>query len=623
MKRNSIKKLLAVFLVAVMTLGCLCVPAFAANCDANKDNTDRRIVYFGSYPQSEVTDKDLVDELNALEVQWNSYGYYRGEDVEITDASGKTETVSRPVAGDWMAYADTVLDGVKYRAVKISDNRPFYTDYNSAGSYQDDNGYKAGNVYWFRYEPLKWLVLNEKDGERTVYCESLIDSQPYCNTVYEHGNDVYGKTGYWGDENYEDYANDYSASSVRAWLNSDFYNTAFSEEEKEAIAVTTVNNDAFSASNSDYGCMETEDKIFLLSYQEMTNTRNGFFADGDSYYGARGAEGTDYAKCQGLRVFDVKIDEENTYEGSSWWWLRSAGNASNSVSAVQCGGYINSYGAYVNYTYLGIRPALTLKLTPEIYNHENVTCTRTKEPTCTENGIDKYECQSCGYSYEEILPALGHSYSITESKAPTCIADGFEKYRCSVCGNSYKTILPATGHDLEVIDEQPATCSEKGYRNSKCKNCDYTLEEELAATGHRAYEDDRYPASCTQGGIVLYKCEFCDFSYTELFPAYGHTPVIDGAVAPTCSKTGLTQGSHCFTCGEVLVKRETIPATNDHKDENDDGYCDSCNKVLDETKTCDCICHKDGFAGFIYKIVRAFWKLFNLNQTCECGAQHY
>lgn len=40
--------------------------------------------------------------------------------------------------------------------------------------------------------------------------------------------------------------------------------------------------------------------------------------------------------------------------------------------------------------------------------------------------------------------------------------------------------------------------------------------------------------------------------------------------------------------------------------------------------TCTCICHKHGkFYKIIYKIVRVFWKLFGINQTCACGKRHY
>ncbi|MGN0341710.1 MAG: Ig-like domain-containing protein [Roseburia sp.] len=40
----------------------------------------------------------------------------------------------------------------------------------------------------------------------------------------------------------------------------------------------------------------------------------------------------------------------------------------------------------------------------------------------------------------------------------------------------------------------------------------------------------------------------------------GHTPEIDAAVAVTCTGDGLTEGSHCAVCGELLVAQEVVPA---------------------------------------------------------------
>ena len=39
-----------------------------------------------------------------------------------------------------------------------------------------------------------------------------------------------------------------------------------------------------------------------------------------------------------------------------------------------------------------------------------------------------------------------------------------------------------------------------------------------------------------------------------------HTVAIDAAVAPTCTETGLTEGSHCSDCNEILTVQQTVAA---------------------------------------------------------------
>ena len=49
-----------------------------------------------------------------------------------------------------------------------------------------------------------------------------------------------------------------------------------------------------------------------------------------------------------------------------------------------------------------------------------------------------------------------------------------------------------------------------------------------------------------------------DYDYQPTI--HHHTLVIDEAIAPGCIEPGKTQGSHCSTCGEIIVKQEVIPA---------------------------------------------------------------
>lgn len=67
---------------------------------------------------------------------------------------------------------------------------------------------------------------------------------------------------------------------------------------------------------------------------------------------------------------------------------------------------------------------------------------RTKEPTCTEDGINTYTC-ACGDSYTEYIEANGHNY-VSEVIAPTNSEKGYTLHKCLNCEQSYKDnfVLP-------------------------------------------------------------------------------------------------------------------------------------------------------------------------------------
>ena len=88
--------------------------------------------------------------------------------------------------------------------------------------------------------------------------------------------------------------------------------------------------------------------------------------------------------------------------------------------------------------------------------------------------------------------------------------------------------------------------------------------------------------SCTKEGSKTLKCTKCGNTYNEKIEKKAHTSVIDNSVAATCTTAGLTEGSHCSTCGTVIKARTTVPATG-HTDMNNDGLCDKCGKSLAPT----------------------------------------
>jgi len=84
-------------------------------------------------------------------------------------------------------------------------------------------------------------------------------------------------------------------------------------------------------------------------------------------------------------------------------------------------------------------------------------------------------------------------------------------------------------------------------------------------------------ATCTENGNIAYwYCSGCDKCFSDaegkieirkeltVIPKFGHKVVVDAAVAPTHNSTGLTEGSHCETCNEVLVAQQEIPKLSEN-----------------------------------------------------------
>ena len=311
-------------------------------------------IQIGNYPQNRVADKALIANLDAVPKTWKSYRYYSGTD----------DWIGGMAPSDFMQFADFFYGGNKYRAVTFSDYRPYITSYtqSASNSKQDENGYEPNRIYYFLYEPIDWRILDPADG--LILSEMILDSQAYQNTIFYYIN--YGYE-FWQNTSASTYASHYATSSIRDWLNYDFYETAFTDAQKNNIRNdVTLNNDSpyFSAYNS----ASTKDKIFFLSYDEAKTGSYGFSSSASYYDVSRRARGTDYAQCQGLYVYR---SSGSVYDGFSWWWLRSPdrSNGACSVSGRGC----SSDEDYVYYTDRGVRAACRLaNLQSDISQSQNL-----------------------------------------------------------------------------------------------------------------------------------------------------------------------------------------------------------------------------------------------------------
>ena len=586
-------KALAVFLTALMLFTCIPLAGFEVSALFPKAKATSYnvgdIITFGGYPQTRVTDEETISALDALEKNWISYNYYSGTG-EVDDG--------QMTSGNWMRYADIEYNCAKYRAVTFDSYRPEYTGYQSKESYgshlatsnntvQAGMGYHPNNVYYFKYEPLSWTVLDP--AERLVLSRNVIDSQAYQNTFYYNST----RGAYYQGINSNTYANDYASSSIRNWLLTDFYNTAFSSDEKLRIASTQLDNSACSTDYSRYNSSSTNDKIFLLSYLDVQNSAYGFniaYADDDG----RCIQPTDYAKCQGCHSNSMDAPGG----GNAYWMLRTPGSGSEYSAIVSNEGWVYDRD-YVYDTSSGVCPAfrfasaITEDVYPTGHTYELQGWTWTK----TENGYDAtahFECTRDSDHKQDVLATV-----TSETTAPDCENSGQTVYTATVSfeGNPYsntKTVtLDATGHDFTSTTYRD---NGDGTHSVKCKNCDaYGAVIDGVQTENGALNctyggwAETKAANCVETGSKERVCSACSHKETATIGinADNHKSARDvEATDSTCIAHGYTAGVYCDACEKWVSGHEEKPFANHTWDSGVIDPAPTCTAAGTKTFTC-------------------------------------
>ncbi|MDO4312006.1 MAG: DUF6273 domain-containing protein [Eubacteriales bacterium] len=152
----------------------------------------------------------------------------------------------------------------------------------------------------YQGEEIEWRVIDadDKNGKLLLLSEYGLDAKPY------HEDST-------SDIDWED-------CTLRQWLNGEFYESVFTDAEKEEIVLST--SEGFPEHNSRvpgreyiYLERETEDNIFLLSYTEVYHYISN--ETGDETNPARLCYPTEYAKNNS----DIHI-----YNDTCGWWLGPA-----------------------------------------------------------------------------------------------------------------------------------------------------------------------------------------------------------------------------------------------------------------------------------------------------------
>lgn len=227
------------------------------------------------------------------------------DEIKENPSGPSTETTEDTTQAEPTDAVSTFMD------VQIGDTITF-------GSYEQDN-YIANGV-----EPIEWVVLDMEADSILVISKYALDQQRFhsqrASVTWEN-------------------------SDIRWWLNNTFFNSAFSDEEKEMIVTVTVSADENPKYNNDPG-NDTQDKIYLLSTVEVAKY---FCSDSE-----RVCYPTPYARSKP----DVWVEDV----GSVWWWLRTPGEFTDDAATVNTDGKIDYKDGMVNSVTGTVRPVMWIRI---------------------------------------------------------------------------------------------------------------------------------------------------------------------------------------------------------------------------------------------------------------------
>ena len=190
------------------------------------------------------------------------------------------------------------------------------------GKYEQDNNLENGP------ECIEWIVLDVEEGRALLISKYGLDALQFHNKETSWGNPV-----------------NWRMSSIRKWLNQEFYENAFSEGEKNSIL--PMNLDDSSDISEDLQSEPQKDRIIILSVDEVRQYMNKEI---------RSCQATPYAISKKIWT---------GYDGNCWWWLRTPGEEHNYITHVGTEGDLHIYGNRATEKDGTVRPALWLKLKDE------------------------------------------------------------------------------------------------------------------------------------------------------------------------------------------------------------------------------------------------------------------
>ncbi len=186
------------------------------------------------------------------------------------------------------------------------------------GNYEQDNIVENGA------EQIEWDILDISEGRAILISHVGLDAKSYNHDV--------GKTNW-------------ESCTLRSWLNDQFYEMAFDDEEKKKIDMSYLenpDNHIYGTDGGDY----TYDRVYILSYYEVGR----FLVTPDT----RRLHPSDYAISQRAEI--------DSTSGFSKWWLRTPGNFPGGTAYVAEDGSLRIDGLNALVDRIVVRPVIKIIL---------------------------------------------------------------------------------------------------------------------------------------------------------------------------------------------------------------------------------------------------------------------
>lgn len=248
-------------------------------------------------------------------------------------------------------------------------------------------------------------------------------------------------------------------------------------------------------------------------------------------------------------------------------------------------------------------------------SHSHDLKTATFPATCIASGMTYSYCTSCGDTVGEttIIPALGHKVGNWETVTePTTENEGKKIQTCSVCGEKLcEEIIPKL--EIIIAEDKKTGVSIEVEKDSVDGEVEIRVEESHDGVAFNLIDDE---LSVIQSFIYDIKMIVDGTETQPNGKLKVKIPVPEGYIPERTrvfhvnTKTGKVENMNAvYEDGYMVFKTDHF----------------SYYALVEEAdvKNCSCNCHKGGIAGFFFKIILFFQKLFRTNKTCACGVAHY